>query len=140
MTELKVSRANRVAAAVTVLVCLTLLAACATSPGPREREAARLAEFEAVAGEPVDSFNFWDLQRWELLGPQSVAVWTRVNQAWLIDVELPCFGLEFAPAIALSSSQNRVSRRFDSVLFGRERCQISQIRPVDGKALKAARR
>jgi len=117
---------------------IAVLAACAT-PGPRERQAARLAEFEAVAGEPVESFHFWDMQRWELLGPLSVAVWTRVNEAWLIHVDKPCVGLEFAQAIALTSTQNRVSRRFDAVRFENERCRIREIRPVDGKALRAAR-
>ncbi len=121
-----------------LLVLAVVLAGCA-SPGPREREAARLALFESVAGDPVESFHFWDLHRWELLGPESVAVWTRVNEAWLIHVDRPCTGLQFASAIALTSNQNRVTRRFDAVRFGNERCPIREIRPVDGKALKAAR-
>lgn len=121
-----------------VAALAALLSACVT-PGPSERQAARLAEFEAVAGAPVESFHFWDMHRWELLGPLSVAVWTRVNEAWLIHVDRPCVGLEFAQAIALTSTQNRVSRRFDAVLFENERCRIREIRPVDGKALRAAR-
>jgi hypothetical protein len=121
-----------------LLLCLLMLAACA-SPAPRERRAARLAEFQAVAGAPVASFHFWELQRWELLGPQHVAVWTRVNEAWLIEVERGCYGLEFAEAIGLTSSVNRVSRRLDAVRFGQQRCQIREIWPIDGKALKAGR-
>jgi len=113
----------------------TSLAACASSP--RERLASRLVEYEAVAGEPVDGFHFFTLQRFELLGPQTIAVWTRVNKVFLIDVQRPCPGLEFAGGIGLSSSQNRVSTRFDAVQFDRERCQIKQIRPVDSRALKA---
>jgi len=99
--------------------------------------ASRLVEYEAVAGEPVDGFNFFTLQRFELLGPQTIAVWTRVNKVFLIDVQRPCPGLEFAGGIGVSSSQNRVSTRFDAVQFNRERCQIRQIRPIDSRALKA---
>ncbi len=113
----------------------TSLAACASSP--RERLASRLVEYEAVAGEPVAGFNFFTLQRFELLGPQTIAVWTRVNKVFLIDVHRPCPGLEFAGGIGVSSSQNRVSTKFDAVQFNRERCQIKQIRPVDSRALKA---
>ncbi len=122
----------RLSAGIAVAV---VLAAC-TTPGPRERQAARLAEFESVAGAPVERFHFWDLQRWEVLGPYEIAVWTRVNEAWLIRVNRPCAGLEFAQTIGLSSNQNMVSTRFDAVLFDRQRCNIREIRPVDGKALK----
>ena len=126
------STSNRALAAGVAVIAL---AAC-TTPGPRERQAARLAEFEAVAGEPVERFHFWDLQRWEVLGPYEIAVWTRINEAWLIRVNRPCAGLEFAQTIGLSSNQNMVSTRFDAVLFERQRCNIREIRPVDGKALK----
>lgn len=129
---------HRSVSAGALLLLAAMLAGC-VSPGPRERQAARLAEFEAVAGEPVESFHFWSMQRWESLGPLSVAVWTRVNEAWLIHVDKPCNGLDFAQSIGLTSTQNRVSRRFDAVRFGTERCYIREIRPVDGKALRAAR-
>lgn len=123
-----------------VALALTVLLTACASPGPRERQAARLAEVESVAGEPVESFNFWDMQRWEVLGPLEVMVWTRVNEAWLLRVDTPCPGLEFANVIGVTSTQNRVSRRFDAVRFERQRCPIREIRPVDGKALKALRR
>jgi len=120
-------------------VMIPMLASCASSGG-RERELARLAEFESVAGEPISSFHFWQLRDFETLGPEHVAVWTRVNEAYLIEVRTPCNGLAFATRIGLSSSQNRVTQAFDAVRFERERCPIAQIRKVDGKALKALRR
>ncbi len=132
-------RAFRWIAPAAAVVLTMLLSACAAT-GPRERQAARLAEFEAVAGTPVDRFRFWNMQRWELLGPQAVAVWTGVNEAWLIEVNRPCSGLEFASTIGLTSTQNQVSSKFDAVLFDQQRCMIRQIRPVDGKALKELRR
>jgi len=111
------------------------LVACA-APGPAQRMAARLQQFEAVAGAPVESFHFWQLDRWEPLGERHVAVWTRVNEAYLIEVREPCSGLDFARSIALTSTQNRVQRRFDSVLFEHQRCRIESIRPVDGREFK----
>lgn len=116
-----------------------MLSACAAQ-GPREREAENLAEFTRHAGAPVESFHFWRLDRWETLGRDHLVVWTRMNEAWLLRVMEPCNGLEFANALALSSTNNRVYRSFDAVLFDKQRCRIAEIRPVDGKALKAERR
>jgi hypothetical protein len=118
-----------------VLCLLALLAAC-VSPSPRERHAARLAQFEQAAAAPVDSFRFWTLLQWELLGPQELAVWTRLNEVYLLRVDKPCTGLEYARAIAVTSSTGRVTRRFDTVNFEKQRCRIEQIRPVDAAAVK----
>lgn len=131
---------------VLLLVLSLLLGAIASPamaderPGPRERAAQRLEEAERHAGEPVEDFHYWSIHGWEALGPQQVLVWTRLDEAWLLDLKNPCSGLEFAKSIALSSTGNRVYRRFDAVLFEHQRCSIDRIRPVDGKALKAERR
>lgn len=117
---------------------LLALGACATDGlGPRERELARFERFERFAGPPVDSFRFWKLDRWESLGPDSVAIWTRPDEAWLLTVRQPCHGLEFAMAIGLSSTVNRVSRLHDEVRFEQQRCRIEQIRPIDVRAMRA---
>lgn len=117
----------------------TASVACA-SLGPRERMAARLAEYERHAGAPVESFKFWDLDRWEVLGREQLVVWTRPNEAWLLTVDAPCNDLEWAHSIGLTSSVGHVHRRFDSVVLKNYRCRIKEIRPVDGRALKAERR
>lgn len=127
---------RRVAA---LLLVLTVLSACAAN-SPREREAQRLEQVERHAGPEVDDFRFWQMQRWERLGPQHLIVWTRINEAWLLRVQKPCSGFEFAHTIALTSTLNRVHRRFDALLFEQQRCRIEQIRPVDGRALKLERR
>jgi hypothetical protein len=126
-------------AAATLLLSLAL-SGCAADGGPRAREAARLALFEAHAGEPVENFRFWRMDRWEGLGRDAVAIWTRPDEAWLLRVQEPCTGLEYATVIGLSSNLNRVHRAFDAVLFEKQRCRIEQIRPVDARALKAAQR
>ena len=124
---------------VLVIVSLLVLGACAADGrGPRQRELARLERFERFAGPPVDSFRFWQMDRWESLGPDSVAIWTRPNEAWLLTVRQPCHGLEFAMAIGLSSTVNRVSRLHDEVRFEQQRCRIEQIRPIDVRAMREA--
>lgn len=127
-------------AALLALLLATVGSCAVPGTGPRERELARLEEVEAHAGAPVADFHFWTIDRWEGLGPEAVMIWTRVNEAWLIRVRLPCSGLEFAQTIALTSTHNRVYRVHDAVLFERQRCRIAEIRPVDGRALKQARR
>lgn len=105
-----------------------------------QRQAESFERYQQFAGEPVKDFHFWNLDRWEVLGPLDLVVWTNTVDAYLLHLSRPCTGLEFAQAIGLSSTQNRVYTRFDSVTFEMQRCRISDIRPVDGKAYKAARR
>lgn len=103
-----------------------------------ERE--RLAEFERFAGEPVGDMPFWRLQSYESLGTEAVVVWTAVNKAWLIKVLPPCTDLPWAKAVGLSSTNHRVSAKFDHVVAGKDRCNIASIQAVDYKALREARR
>lgn len=119
-------------------ILLLLLAAC-SGLGPRERDAQRLAEYEGYAGEPIEGFSYFTLQRFVSLGRYDLVVYTRINEAFLLTVEPPCSGLEFAKAIGLSATGNRVSRRFDFVRFENQQCRIEQIRPIDVRAMKQAR-
>jgi hypothetical protein len=114
-----------------------MVAACST-PGPAERQARRLQLIEEVAGAPVESFHFWRLDRWEGLGREHVVVWTRLDTAFLLRVDAPCQGLDYALTLGLTSTNQRVYQRFDSVLFEDQRCRIAEIRPVDVKALRLA--
>lgn len=124
-------------------VVLVALAGCATggsTRGPAQREAEQLERYREFAGAPVKDFHFWQLVRWEVLGQYDLVVWTNPREAYLLHVARPCSGLDFAQTIALTSTQQRVFARFDSVLFENQRCRIAEIRPVDGKAYKQARR
>ena len=130
-------RLSRIALVASILPA----AACAaTGGGPSEREATKLERYREFAGAPVRDFHFWRLDRWDVLGEYDIAVWTSTTDAYLVHVMKPCFGLDFANTIALTSTQQRVYARFDSVLFEQQRCRIDEIRPVDGKAYKAAQR
>src|SRR4051794_38233232 len=62
-----------------------LLAACSVSAlaDTRETEAANLARFQKYAGAPVENFTIWNMYQWQLLGPDTVAVWAGVNDVYM---------------------------------------------------------
>lgn len=125
-----------------VLACA--LAACTTNPALREAD--RLALYTAHAGAPVPSFRYFgSLNGWTPLGEDAVALWTRPNQAYLVNFKGRCPDLDFASAISVSSQFNTVYRNFDKVtVLNRGTmsipCHIREIRPLDVKAIKQAER
>lgn len=118
---------------------LLVLSGCA-STSPREREEAALERYSAHAGEPVSSFHLRSMREWVSLGRTHLAVYTSVNEAWLLEIEQPCHGLDFARAVQLTSTGSRVYSRFDTVRFEEQICRIREIRKVDVRAMKAERR
>ncbi len=133
--------------AVLLLIALSAaLGGCASDP--RLGDGPRLDLYRAHAGAPVDRFNYFGtLNGWTPLGDEALAVWTRPNEAYLLELFGPCRELSFAPAISLSNHMGRVSARFDSVtpLGGgvgafNFPCRIQTIRPLQVKALKQAQR
>ena len=128
-------------------LCAFGLAACASTGGgmrAADREAASLARYEAAAGEAVDSFRYFRLDGFTVLGDSELAVWTSPRQAWLLTVDDPCPGLRWALNVGLSARFGRVYTRSDTIMVERDTCRIRTIRPVDVAALrdseKAARR
>lgn len=129
-----------------IVVLLLLAGACATDAGLRESQ--RLALYSAHAGAPLPNFRFFGrLDGWTPLGDSALAVWTRPNQAYLLELNGRCPDLEFASAITLSSQLSSVYARFDKVLplgpapgVSPMPCYIRQIRPLDVASLKAAER
>jgi hypothetical protein len=126
-----------------ILTLAALLAACATN---RPSEAERLALYRAHAGAPVKYFSYFgQINGWTPLGDRALTVWTRPNQAYLLELGGPCLDLDFAPAISISNLMGRVSAGFDNVIVHggggssmRFPCRIQEIRPLDVKALRAA--
>ena len=122
-----------------ILVAIAMavaLAACSSVPYA-QRQQQRQQAYAAAAGAPVKSFHFFTLWSWEPLGDSELAVYTRPDRAWLLDVDGTCLDLPYTRAIGLTSSVGQVWARFDKVLTGRHDipCTISQIRPVDVKLL-----
>jgi hypothetical protein len=122
------------------LAAMLALAAFVPAQAMTDTERERLAEYERFAGDPVKDMPFWRLQSYEALGNEAVVVWTGVNKAWLIKVLPPCTDLPWAKAVGLSSTNHRVSAKFDHVVAGRDHCNIASIQPVDDKAVRAARK
>jgi hypothetical protein len=120
-----------------VAVLAAGMAACSSVPYA-QREQQRQAAYLAAAGTPVQHFRFMSLWSWEPLSDSQVVIYTRPNQAWLLDLDGACQNLQYTNAIGLTSSFGQVSTRFDKVLTGRRYipCTIQQIRPVDVARLK----
>ncbi|WP_363797833.1 DUF6491 family protein [Lysobacter firmicutimachus] len=126
----------------TAVLVAAALAGCASTP--KLDDAQRLALYRAHAGAPVDSFQYFGtLNGWTPLGDSALAVWTRPNQAYLLELRGPCSDLAFASAISVSNQMGRVHARFDKVTaLGtpsiKMPCFIGRILPLDVKAIKQA--
>jgi hypothetical protein len=117
------------------------LSACTTSTGFRVRQDSELARFERHAGAPVERINtYTGLDRWQSLAADKLVIWTSVNRVFLLTLRAPCSGLEFQQVIAITSSNNIIDRSFDRVQVDGLSCYISDIRPIDYKALKQEER
>ena len=102
----------------------------------RKTQQENLERFEKYTGEPVEQFQFWSLYKWQLVAPNKVVVWPTINEAYLLTVDEPCPGLEWARSIGVTSKQRHlVSRKFDFVTYGKGQCQINEIRPIDYKTM-----
>ncbi|WP_149193952.1 DUF6491 family protein [Luteimonas suaedae] len=127
-----------------LLGSILALGACASTD--RLTDSQRVETYRANAGEPVRDFRFFgNLNGWTPLGDRALVVWTRPNEAYLLELAGRCQDLDFAPAISLTNFSGRVSARFDDVIVrgggsdtGRIPCRIQEIRPVDVKAVKVA--
>ena len=133
---------NMLARALLPALLVASAASCASHPA--QDDSAKLALYRSHAGEPVRSFHFFGrLDSWTPLGDRVVAVWTRPREAWLLDLDGPCNGLQYTVAIGLTSSAGTVNARFDKVLVRdggpmNLPCIIQSIRPLDVAAIKAA--
>lgn len=121
---------NTVTKAFTGLLAAGLLAGCATGPK---------LSYTEYAGEPVKSFYMSDFDGWSAVSKDQLVVHAGMNKAYLLSVSGYCPDLQFANTIAVTSTANTVDK-FEKVLVGRDRCLISEIRPIDLKQMKADRK
>ena len=119
---------------------LVLLLSTGVAAQTQDKHDEALSQYLPYAGEPVDSFQFWALKRWELVGEYKVVIWPRLNEAYLVTVDAPCDDLRWAKAISVTSSANRVYQRFSFVRAGKYKCRIKEIQPIDYKKLLADRK
>jgi hypothetical protein len=128
------------------LGALLLVTACASSPQMTREE--RVEWYRANAGEPVRSFFYsGHLRGWTALDDRSIALWTRSNEAFLIEFFPRCPDLAFASTITISNQIGRVNAGFDSVTvrrasggIGGVRCRIETIRPINTQVVKEPKR
>jgi len=122
---------------IVALASIALLAvACAG--GPRRNTNDDAVAYLDYAGEPVRGFTSFRLQSWQPLSRNRLVLWTGVNEAYLVTVWDSCPDLQFAHSIHVSSTGSQITT-FDHVNVGRDRCPISQIRPINVRQMKADR-
>lgn len=132
--------------ALIALMALQLVAACASSPQMTREE--RVEWYRANAGEPVRSFFYsGHLRGWTALDERSIALWTRSNEAFLIEFFPRCPDLAFASTLTISNHIGRVNAGFDSVTvrrasggIGGVRCRIETIRPINTRVVSESKR
>ena len=116
-------------------ILVAALSGCAT--GLPRKDAGQL-NYVDYAGEPVDGFTAMRIQSWTPVSREKLLVWTGINEAWLVKVWDGCEDLLFANVISVTRTGSRVSR-FDNIRVGRDRCPITEIRPVDIRRMKTDR-
>jgi hypothetical protein len=112
------------------LTAAALLAGCASGPK---------LDYTDYAGEPVKSFYMNNFDGWNVVSKDQLVVWSGMNKAYLLKVTGYCPDLQYANAIAVTSTANTVDR-FEKVIVGRDRCFINEIRPLDTKQMKEDRK
>lgn len=130
------------------LLLATTLAAC--SHGPTLTSEERLSLYREHAGEPIASFTLdrTGMQRWTPLDDQTLAVWSTSTRGHLIELRNRCPRMSSSPRLAFTNAMGTVTARMDSVVTrgpggstaGVNACRIETIRPLDGTAIRDAKR
>ena len=121
------------------LLAVASLTACATN---RMSDTDRLAMYQANAGEPVKQIRYFNAMGWDRGDDQHVVLNMRPKESWLVKVSGPCLDWgRGSPVLRLSSTGPYVMAKFDRILTegSPASCRIEEIRPVDVKAMRAAR-
>jgi hypothetical protein len=96
-------------------------------------------DYHEYVGEPVKSFYMSNFDGWTPVSKDEVVVWSGMNKAYLLKLAGYCPDLQFANAIAVTSTANTVDK-FEKVIVGKDKCFIQEIRPVDTKQMKEDRK
>ena len=114
---------------------LTLVAGMASAQ-QREWEKQQLALFQQHAGEPIKQFPMFYLWEWQVLGPEQLAVWATLHDVYLLRVDKACNNLLWTHALSVTQEMSqKVTQKFDFVVFRNQRCKIEEIRPIDYEAM-----
>lgn len=124
--------------AIAAVAILGVLLSSCDSGGLARVKPAYTQSYVDYAGAPIKEFHSWRLDGWEAVSRNKLVVWGGVNEAYLLTVWDSCQDLLFANRVAVSSTLHSFST-LETVSVGRERCPISEIRPIDIKRMKADR-
>ena len=118
-----------------------LLGACASVPADAPSQ--ELSLYRAHAGAKVASFSYLGhMDSWKALGDNTIAVWTRPGEAWLIELTGICNNLEDAPFIGLTRQVGQVHTGSEVLVHDPSKvkgsCYIRAIRPLDTAAIGEA--
>ena len=119
--------------AVALLAGLVVLPALAQQTASERSD---LARYQKYAGAPVDRVPYFQVNGFQYLSPDTLAIWFGVNKLYLLTVQTPCINLAFANGIGLTAKNNMLYRNFDFVTFDHQRCKILKIVPVDELKMK----
>ncbi len=108
-----------------LLALLAGLAGCATSADGNAPPA-----YAAYAGEPIGQFTAFRIDNFEVLGDDTLALWTRHDEAYLVRVWSNCQDLKLVRQISMSTD-GPVFSRGDSVRVRGSNCPIQEIRKID---------
>jgi hypothetical protein len=130
-----------------ILLAALLTASAAASAADDVVIRSSRAQVEAFAGAAVESVTrkpMRDNERWETLDDYALLIWESPSRAWLVDLERDgdarCADLSSEYLMHLDSRVNWLSSRNGYVELRNGWCKITSIRPVDVKALRAARK
>lgn len=102
-------------------------------------ERADMQRYQQYAEAPVDSVRYFQINGFQYLAPDKVAIWFGVNKLYLLTVQTPCINLAFANGIGLTARNNILYKNFDFVTFDHQRCKITRIEPVNELKMKQDR-
>jgi hypothetical protein len=131
-----------------ILALAVAIGGCASTPAAEPGSTPTAGEASTPVIEPVaprpdlqlSCFNVDNVRRYAALHERYVYVRVRSNEHYLLSLERPCIGLEFATGIAISNDFSRVcSDTLAYITFkdgGRlDRCTIVRVEAVADKAM-----
>jgi hypothetical protein len=130
------------------LLFVATLGAC--SHGPTLSSEDRLALYREHAGEPVASITLpsTGMRQWTPLDDRTLAVWENASTGHLIETRNPCPRMSTASRLSITNAMGMATAGMDSVVThgatgtfaGVNACRIETIRPLDGSAIREAKR
>jgi hypothetical protein len=122
------------------LMVLVLLAGCASTDRPSERQQ-RAAAYEAHVTGSIDETVFSRVRSWTPIGSEYIAIRSARGEYFLLTLDAVCSDRLRGGSpwrMELIQSTPNTLTRLDQVRLDGRNCRIQQIRRLDHEALKAA--